>query len=318
MSKNGIITANSKELSDRREANKEISISRKNLQISHSILNIVKSLIPEKELIANFTKKDIDDIKKGVLEILRDKDDNCLAILRDTQTKEIRKLIRLKEKKIRPEVSDAINNYLLQRQLLDIKEQLIKIQQSINTVLIGQKDDRIALCNSSEQLLKTGLLIKNKDKRNACLQSALKSAEDGRNQIINSITRHLEYFLELPTNPLRIFLDTNNNQDKISKRVADLKEEFIVLTRASFTAADILYQLGEPKAMHESINFYLEYLNKNFTNRVMSKIDSAIGNEEDKKFWNYVHQKIEKEMITSLQYIGTNNINIRNCEIFSK
>ncbi len=93
-------------------------------------------------------------------------------------------------------VSNSLSNLYLQQQMSEIIEQLEVLNSAIQRVERGQLDDRIGLYLSAKQQFLEALNIGNENLKQLTLANAVKSANDARFQLMQTVSSNIKLLLQ--------------------------------------------------------------------------------------------------------------------------
>ena len=262
--------------------NKQYKIIIEGLRKTPALINVCKSLNPQEYLVADPNNKQSRKLAKGMLKIMKDKDGNLLASLQNVESNKIDSNLRLKDLKLTPDLTKEISNFVMQQQLTQIINMIEFVQTSVNRVISGQQDDRIAICYSAEQQLINARSIQNEKIQQLCYANAIKSAEDARNMIMLDLKRNIDFIKKLPKKKTQMLFDKTSS-NVVHKRMQEIDTEFSTLTRTTLVESAIFYELGEKNAMINCVNSYVEFINKNFNPKTILKLNGNVEKPSD--YW---------------------------------
>lgn len=259
-----------------------------------AIVEVLKSLSGEKNiLVAEIPSMLKSKFESGELVLCRDKNGDLLAQLRGN--KGFSKHLRIKEAEASSDLARSLNDFMVQQQLAQIVNMIEHVQHSIDRVLDGQYDDRFALCQSAEQQVLNARLVADEQVRRQMFLNSIQTAEDARNTVMLVLKRDIDYICGLKYGGLIEDVNTNPKEVEVEKRMRAIVAATQALHKASITEAVAFHELGEPAAMTNSIDFYLRFVSKNFSQDRCLLLSSNQGN---KKIIDWVQEmpRLEREI----------------------
>ena len=266
-----------------------------------ALIDIAKSLKVQEYLVADPNNVQSRKLAEGLLKIMKDKDGNLLASLQNVDSNKIDSNLRLKDLKLTPEVNKAINNFIMQQQMAQIINMINNVQSSINRVISGQQDDRIAICYSAEQQLINARIIRNEKIRQLCYVNAIKSAEDARNMLMLDLKRNLDFVNNLTEKKTEMIFSKTSTND-VHKRIQEIDKGFSILTKATLVESAIFYELAEKNAMLNCLSSHVEFINKNFNRKTILKLNSNAKESSD--YWFKQLPKTTKKLGFLIETLG--------------
>lgn len=164
----------------------------------HSLVNVpgVVNLINEitkktgTEFIAQLTEEETRKLKLGIYKMAGKK--GLLAQLRDGETGEIIKQIKLQERNIPNGSVEALSDFSTHVQVQQLAGMMEEVLNGISSIQQGQRNDRIGLFYSARQKYIESQLISNEDLKLMMLQSAISTATDARMQMMTTLFSDLD------------------------------------------------------------------------------------------------------------------------------
>lgn len=254
--------------------NKDSNIFIQKAEKLPGFINTLKGLIPQKILQANLSKEQLEQIKKGVLKLMRDNDGNLMAVLTKTEGGKIVSQVRLKEVNMTPDLNKSVNDFVVQQQLGEIVNLIQGVKASVDKIINGLQDDRIALCNSSKQQLLLTNYMEDKNLKEIFLLQVIKSAEDSRNMLMLSIQRDIDYIIETnKPSDFSLFCGSIKNEE-VHKIVHNINHCFSILNETSLVEAASYFKLDEKDAMIKSLEYHTNYIKNTFSKDVCLLLNS--------------------------------------------
>lgn len=159
----------------------------------------------------------------------------------------------------------------MKQQLQVVIEQLETLSMAVQSVLVGQQNDRIALYKSGEQLYLEAKATKNSLMQQQLIVAALKSLEDARMQMIENIKTEITTIIAYDKRSIKL------KSKELNERLDRINLTFDVINRASFLKAGIYFEQEETEAMMLSLEqyslFLSEQINKNI--KVLNDYDRS-------------------------------------------
>lgn len=114
-----------------------------------------------------------------------------IPILSDKSGKFVQQVV-LNRKNISPNLSDALTNLSMQQQLGELIDQMEMLNNSIQRIERGQRDDRIGLYYSARQQYIEALSMTNDDMQSISLLNASRTANDARFQLMQTLKNDID------------------------------------------------------------------------------------------------------------------------------
>ena len=241
---------------------------------SPAFLESLKSVIPKKEYTAMVSSSQRAKLAAGTLKFMRSADGTTYASLVDKGNL-IYANIPIKEISDTQGFTTALTSYFQQRQLARIANQLRIMQQQIESVRLGQIDDRFALAYSCEQKYLQATVIENENIKNLALLQVISDSEDSRNKLMKRQERNLDYIMSLPETTFSKLINikkTKGNDDKM----LEIRETFNAINMVSVVEAISYQEMGEFNAAKRSFEYYTNHLETVYldNNKVIARLDS--------------------------------------------
>lgn len=173
------------------------------------------------------------------------------ANIHDSQNGEIIGQIGLAEAPL--EVIPSLNQMAIQSALAEIAERLEVIEQKIDDVLEGQRDDRVGLVDSAEDLYILASAAGEAENRRLLLANAVAQLSEARGRMIRSLESSIKS-VKVPIDKWEIiFSSLRKDIPKDVQRKSEILEAtFREVLRASCLMALSCGQLGETHSLRES------------------------------------------------------------------
>lgn len=225
---------------------------------SSSLSTFVKGIEKGQKLALDISKEVMEKIENGDLKVMTTKEGVMKAEI-CYPNGAVKQHMNLKYEDFTkvPDMSSLVTAAQLQSvnaQLQDVVEQLESIGIAIGSVLQGQQNDRLALCKSGEQLYLEARAIKSKEMRQALTALSLKTLEDARMQMIESIKMDIGEIAAYHEKKTKL------KPEEIEACIMKINCAFDVINQASFLKAGIYYEQRETEAMAFSLGEYARFL----------------------------------------------------------
>lgn len=225
-------------------------------------INYFQSLNPQKVYDVVMTDEAKELYEKGLL-VFKDRKDGLglMPTLVDEAGK-YGKQIALNEKWIAPDKILALNNMVVQQQLAEIVNLLEEMNESLNDVLEGQQNDRIALYYSAQQQYIEALSIEQSALKQICLANAIKTANDSRFQLIETAKYDIRKISEVPISGIGQITDFTSSK-KIASEIQKIRIAFKGINDATGICAASYAELDERQALLKCLEPYHDFIETN-------------------------------------------------------
>jgi tetratricopeptide (TPR) repeat protein len=206
------------------------------------------------------TAKEMYESGKWTLKYSKTKD-GLIPTLSDESGKFVEQ-VTLNPKDIAPNLSDALTNLSLQQQLGQLMEQMKTLNNSIERIEIGQRDDRLGLYYSARQQYIEAISMSNETLQSHALLNTVNTANNANHQLMQSMRSEIEQIVR--NKKLK-----KNERDKLSTNVRNTLRyinETTELCVISYVA------LGENKSMLASLKSYQCFIKQTFLNEREDKL----------------------------------------------
>ena len=245
----------------------EAAIEKKSAEsngVIDSARDTIKKAFEKQKIKSNYVVDMSDELKEsidnGEIELVTGKDGELYAVLRGEKGQfskplPIKKV--LEEKGITAEeLQLAIQIDAIKAQLRIIVESLKGIEDLVNDVKQGQRNDRIGFFYSGLSLYVESRTIKNPTLRLEMVAQSLRSINDANAQIIQEARNSIEYLVTEKYKRIK------NKKEKISEHLDTIHQCYEVITKAAFAKAIIYHEMGEIESMLSSLSEYGRFLEK--------------------------------------------------------
>lgn len=278
-----------------KEAKATLSKIEKMLCTAPSFVNLIKANIPDVTLQAVLTDEQKQQIAKGALKLMTKKDGSIMANLINPETKKIIATIPLRTVKMAPEITQAMSNYAVQMQMVQIAEQIQAVQIAIEEVHRGQEHDRLAMAYSCQQKFLQAMEIKDKGLRTMALMKIASDAEDSRNLLMLSQRNTVAFISGQPESYLGKFV-AGDKKKKVDSRMYEIRESLYAVNMVSLTEAMAYQELGEDAAARKSLAYYADYIQNTYLSipGLVKRLDSVDPSPEN--YWSKTLPDIKKKI----------------------
>lgn len=228
------------------------------LHSSSSLLTFVKGIQKGQKLALDIPKEIMEEINRGSLKVMTTKSGIMKAEICHPDGAVMQHMNLKYEDFTRvPDMSALLNAAQMQSvnaQLGVIVEQLESIGLAVGNILQGQQNDRLALYKSGEQLYLEAKAIKDQEMQRSLTMLSLKTLEDARMQMIESIKTDIGEIAAHHEKRKRL------KSEEIEACIMKINCAFDAINQASFLKAGIYYEQGETEAMALSLGKYAGFL----------------------------------------------------------
>lgn len=255
------------------------------LSISPAFIELVESVIPKESFQAIISAGDQMKIAEGALKLMTKKNGEMMATLVDTTTNKIVSSIPIEKVNMAPNIAQAITNYSMQMQMIQISEQLVQIQITTDEIKKGQENDRLAEAYSCQQKYLQACTMSEGRLKEQALLMVIHAAEDSRNLLMLSQKENLEYIKNQPQEFWKKVFSTSSVKQTDS-RISDIQTNLLALNMVSFIEAASYQELGEKEAAKLSLNYYSSYIQQNYLDdpEFLERMDGIDQRKE--KYWS--------------------------------
>jgi hypothetical protein len=187
----------------------------------------------------------------------RHEDDLLTAVVFDAKTKKIIKQVALSEKSpelVSPELLSSLSQASIYSALADVSRRLEVVDRKLDAVLQGQRDDRLGLVDSAENLYYLAALAHDQENRRQLLISAISQSSEGRGRLIREVEYYLQEIEKLPTDTGQILISSfTRDVSKDARHKAKLLETALEgALKASYIMAFSCAELDESSLFREA------------------------------------------------------------------
>lgn len=227
-----------------------------------SAINYIQSLNPQKvyDVVMSDEAKEL--FKKGALEFKERSDGLGVMPTLVDKAGQFGKQVALKERLIAPDKIPALNNMVVQQQLAQIINLLEEMNESLNDVLQGQQNDRIALYYSSQQQYIEALSVESPNLKELFLTNAIKTANDSRFQLMETAKYDIRFISKIPISGFGQMVNTTSSK-RIASNISKIRFAFKAINDATGICAASYAQLDERHALLTSLEPYRQFIQSN-------------------------------------------------------
>jgi len=182
----------------------------------------------------------------------------------------------------------SINQLMIQQQFGEMIALLDHISENIGRVLIGQQNDRIALCLGSEQLLLEATVIVDESLRRQVLISALQMGQQARASLTKTFIDDVSWLDSHKTSFVKSY------KNDILPKTQAIKQSIIANYRATKVCAMVYAELGEHEAMKKTFLAFEELLSTTLSSKTLEKLNSI--DSDSSGFWLDTPKKMLNEI----------------------
>ncbi|MBQ5318529.1 MAG: hypothetical protein J6K17_05505 [Oscillospiraceae bacterium] len=222
-------------------------------------------------------------LDEGTLKFVpRNDGDGFLPILSGPDNK-FAAQVRLHPKDMTPELADGINNYVINKQLAEISKKLDEINETLGKVEAGQRNDRIGLVCSAENIFRQALSVNDSELQRHLMATAIQTANNGRAQLMETMKYDIKYLSEKTAAPLSTIF---SSQKTTAETVKNIRTAFMYINEATSICAQGYMAFGEKDAMLQSITEYKDFINSNIIkNKAYEMLQEYDDSISDNNFW---------------------------------
>ena len=175
-------------------------------------------------------------------------------------------------------LSNSINQLMMQQQFGQMIALLDNISADIELVLIGQQNDRIALCISAEQQLLEASKINDDSLRRQILTNTLQTAHQARSSLTQTFIDDVKYLKNYSASLLG-----KNYEKGVKPKCEAVKKSILANYQATKICAIAYAGLEEYEAMKETFLAFEKLMTSQLANDTLEKLNSI--DSENVGFW---------------------------------
>ena len=238
-------------------------------------MEAVRASVPEEILAASLTNKQKDQLAKGILKFVRKTDSgDIIGSLYEAESGHFVANVPLKNLEMTPALSQALSSLTMQMQLLEIADKIEDVQKSIESILEGQHNDRLATAFSCIQKFLQAQEIRNQDLKNTILLRIAMDAEDSRNRLMLTQKANVEFIKSQPESGWKKII-SGAKPKEIDKAMSKIRDSLYIINTVSTVQSACYEALGEPYAAMQSMRYYADYMKQTFleTKGLLTRLD---------------------------------------------
>ena len=245
------------------------------LMLMPQFFETVKACVPEEILAASLTDQQKKQLAKGILKFVRKTDSGeIIGSLYDAKTGQFVTNVPRKNIQFTPAMSQALSSLTMQAQLLEIASKIEDVQHSIEVIIEGQQNDRLATAFSCVQKFLQAQQIRNPDLKNTVLLRIALDAEDSRNRLMLTQKSNVEFLKNQPESFWGKLTSGAKTKD-IDSRIDSIRNSLYVINAVSTVQSACYEALDEPYAAAQSMRYFGEYMKETFldSDGLLSRLD---------------------------------------------
>ena len=297
----------------------------KGLYKSPAFIQLVKSTFPKEQIVAVFSDDKMKKIKDGSLKIMQKKNGYLSGSLIDTETGHIVGDIDLRKMNFHPDVSKALVDYSMQRQISQLDDKIEKNYRLLVEIRAGQENDRIAHAIALEKDFVRIFNIDNTKKRKKELEFFVRRLEDVRQPLMKSQESNLKVILQQPDKIIKTLFSKSESDDEIKDRFIEIKRSYGYLNKVSLMGYMAYHDIQEYEQSKKFIEEHYNFIDKNYKEDVVNKLlkfDPDFGWDklvvDSKKAFKYISTNESvmmldnKDISNHLMKMDTDDINFNS------
>lgn len=256
-------------------------------------------------LVLDISKEMMRKIQSGELKVMQTGDDVLKAVICNPNGT-VKQFLNVKFEQVCniPNIAELANSLQManiNHQLSVISEQLELMTSAIQDVLQGQYNDRIALYYAGEQLYIEAQTIHNEMLRMQLISSSLRSLEEGKTKMIESIKTDIS---KVSAHSQR---KTKLKPEQIVERIQQINTSFDVINRIVQLKTRIYYDLGETEAMFSTLHHYAVFLEENINRNEQLLYDYDKSDTKLRGKWNERAEQLPQSICSMIDSYAQDN-----------
>jgi len=234
-----------------------------NLQLRLPAVADLIQKLKDKEtmLVADMDSYLKDLIDKGIYKIAVDKNGEILPQLKEGAT--IRKLIRLKEVELTPDVTQTLNNLSTNAGMVRILDEIEYVGNEIKNIQLEMQDDRLAIIDGSRDKLKQAKQIQDTRLRELAILNVVNSATDGKRVLMKNFKRNLEYLKSHQDDTMVTNIFSSNANRGCNEKAVNSFQALVSITNAIQLECEGYTILGEYEASKVCLSQFRNFVIEN-------------------------------------------------------
>lgn len=242
-----------------------------------TLIDIVSKIkeIGGKQFEVIFSSDILEKINNGDYSLVKDKLGDIIAQVRNNNTGELVKNLRLKEltsvEKLY-ELSGSLQNMAMMAAMQKISSQLANIEEKLNNITEEFSIDRRGEIQSGYNLYLQALKINKIERREGLLLHSIAQLSNGRSKLIEEARKKLEQLTEFKADYWSEFkkeLISHNHHEKKETVIKSFATDLFFIQRSTQVITEIYFEMNEPLAALEAVEQYKYLINHITSNHVL-------------------------------------------------
>lgn len=242
----------------------------KALYKSPSFINLVKSTIPQEQYVAVFSNKNLNKIKTGAIKVMSKKNGYFSGSLVDQSTGKVIQNIDLEKISFRPELTRALIDYSMQRQIANLSDDIRLNYKEIIDVEQGLENDRIARAIALENDFIRIYKIDNPRKKKIELENFVRKLEDVRQPLMLSQKSNLNELKKQPLDLFKTLMLKSEDDNRINIRIKEIKKSYGCLNKVALMGYMSYHDLGEYEQANKFLGDHYIFIDENYREKDIS------------------------------------------------
>ena len=242
----------------------------KALYKSPSFINLVKSTIPQEQYVAVFSNKNLNKIKDGAIKVMSKKNGYFSGSLVDQSTGKVIQNIDLEKISFRPELTRALIDYSMQRQIANLSDDIRLNYKEIIDVEQGLENDRIARAIALEKDFIRIYNIDNPRKKKIELENFVRRLEDVRQPLMLSQKSNLDELKKQPLDLFKTLVFKSEDDNRINIRIKEIKKSYGCLNKVALMGYMSYHDLGEYEQANKFLGDHYVFIDENYREKDIS------------------------------------------------
>ena len=271
-------------MADQRITREQREIMASLIDVSPAVAELAKGLKKTQRLKLVFSDEIKEKLRKGTYHLMKTKDPSGLfkAVVVDSKGK-IKALADLQWEEVCKGVdiskmTSAMQGMAIQQQLRDIAGQLEDMSSSMEDVLMGQHNDRLALFFCGEAIYREALATTDLDRKKQLSSAAIMSLTDAITKLQTSLAYEIQGICEKYDKEKERFVGVK--VDKLREKMFLINSAYQAIHKATTLKAAIYYQEGEYKALTTVLSDYKAFLERSLPEETAHILYLADPNEK--------------------------------------
>lgn len=187
-------------------------------------------------------------------------------LLRDAQGRFVEQ-VRLNPKQVTPDLVSSLNNLAIQQQLAQIVEQLEELNHAIERVEQGQRNDRIGLMKSGQQLALEAFNAENAELRKMLFFQSLETLSNAKYQLIETMKTDIKELMQIH-NAALIKKWIHESSEAMNTCASKIRQGFLAVNRTTMLRTAIYSEQREYKLMQLELKAYGQLIEEDFLRNI--------------------------------------------------